>query len=304
MSEANQRVRTSLRIGLRATDPDEAARFVERERVARLFAGIDGRVRGQRERMVEERRPIAAAVHRGIDEQRIDHVAVHGHVLVPARQRGAEVGQVARVLQSFLEVMAGQHRIQVAGLGRIWQFGELGYGFGQNECLRNEGSDECPAGAPGRTDQKPIRWQYRTDPLREKLYKTWSALINLRNEHEVFTSLETEVEMDVRQGRAVRWIRLTHPTMNAVIFGNFGTTEQTATMDFVNEGTWYDYFSGESVAIAARPETMRLLPGEFRVYTNEPVDPPEPGLITVGTESPLAELPGRASSRLRRRSST
>lgn len=190
--------------------------------------------------------------------------------------------------------LVGAFFFTVPGPRMIWQFGELGYGFGQNECLRNEGSDECPAGAPGRTDQKPIRWQYRNDPLREKLYKTWSALINLRNGHEVFTSLETEVDMDVRQGRAVRWIRLSHPTMDAVVFGNFSTTEQAAAMDFVGEGTWYDFFSGESVAIGAAPEAMTLLPGEFHVYTSEPVDSPEPGLITVGAESPVAEMPGRA----------
>lgn len=42
----------------------------------------------------------------------------------------------------------------------MWQFGELGYGYGDNEeqCLREA---ECPPSAPGRTAPKPIRWDAR-----------------------------------------------------------------------------------------------------------------------------------------------
>ncbi|HEX7071435.1 MAG TPA: alpha-amylase family glycosyl hydrolase, partial [Rhodothermales bacterium] len=187
--------------------------------------------------------------------------------------------------------LVGAFFFTVPGPRMIWQFGELGYGYGQNECLMNDGSNECPSGVPGRTDQKPIRWQYRNDPLREKLYKTWSALIRLRNDHEVFTSTDTEVTMDVGQGRRVRSIRLSHPTMDAVVFGNFDIIPQTVQPSFLTAGTWFDYFSGASVEIADPAAPITLLPGEFHVYTSQFVEPPEPGLITVDVESEVAELP-------------
>src|SRR5690606_31642438 len=70
-----------------------------------------------------------------------------------------------------------------------------------------------------------------------------------------------------------------------------GITEQTTTADFLPEGTWYDFFSGDAVTVGAPAEALTLLPGEFHVYTSEPVDSPEPGLITVDAESHVAELP-------------
>ena len=201
-----------------------------------------------------------------------------------------DVGELATALDRMK--LVGAFFFTVPGPRMMWQFGELGYGFGQNECLQADGGGgECPPGTPGRTAEKPIRWQYRSDPLREKLYKTWSALIHLRNEHEVFTSTETELVMDIGQGRRVRSIQLSHPTMDAVVFGNFDIVPQTVDATFVGSGTWYDFFSGETVVVPAQPPALTLLPGEFHIYTSEPVASPEPGLITVSAESDADVLP-------------
>ncbi|HET6568097.1 MAG TPA: alpha-amylase family glycosyl hydrolase, partial [Rhodothermales bacterium] len=205
-----------------------------------------------------------------------------------------QVKELATALER--QKVAGAFFFTVPGPRMIWQFGELGYGGGTGECLRNDGADECPSGTPGRVGAKPIRWEYRTDPLREKLYKTWAALLKLRNENALFTSPSTQVVLRVGQGQADRWIKLSNLSLpestvrNAVIVGNFGVVQQSVAPGFPEAGTWYDYFTGDPVDVTEPDTSLALLPGEFHIYTDQYVEPPEPGLITVDTEDEA--LPG------------
>ena len=188
--------------------------------------------------------------------------------------------------------MAGTFFFLLPGPRMMWQFGELGYGFGNNgeECLKPGGGNngDCSASAPGRTGEKPIRWDYRTDPAREKLYKAWAALINLRQEHPVFRSTETAVTLDLRN--AVKQIQLSHPTMNVTILGNFDVMTREATATFSQTGTWYDFFSGDMVEVTATSTPFTLPAGAFHIFTDVAVSTPEPGLITVGIEEDI-EVP-------------
>ncbi|SHK34857.1 alpha-amylase family glycosyl hydrolase [Rhodothermus profundi] len=179
--------------------------------------------------------------------------------------------------------LAGAFFFTVPGPKMIWQFSELGYGYGERgeQCLRGTG-DSCPSIAPGRTDPKPIRWDYRNDPLRMKLYKTWAELLRLRREHAVFRSPETRVRMRLQHGRPGRWISLEHPELSAVVVGNFGLEPLVVTPTFPQTGTWYDYFNGDSLGVDNPETAIELLPGEFRLYTNRYIGRAEPGLITVG----------------------
>ncbi|WP_051141307.1 alpha-amylase family glycosyl hydrolase [Salisaeta longa] len=192
--------------------------------------------------------------------------------------------------------LVGAFFFTVPGPRMMWQFGELGYGYGDNgeQCLR---PNDCPTVAPGRTAPKPIRWDYRDpqqSPNRVKLYKTWSALINLRNQHEVFTSTDTQV--DLRVGAAVdgRRIGLQHPSMNAIVVGNFGVEPTDVTANFPTSGTWYDVFSGKAVSIEAEEQdaAIPMAPGEFHVYTSEPpAVTPEAGIVPYGVAAPAPEAP-------------
>ncbi len=56
---------------------------------------------------------------------RRDHVLERIHAVAPAPQQAAHVGEVAVVLETFLKVVSGQHRVQVTRLGRIRQVFQL-----------------------------------------------------------------------------------------------------------------------------------------------------------------------------------
>ncbi len=181
--------------------------------------------------------------------------------------------------------MAGAFHFLLPGPRMLWQFGELGYGYGMRgeECLRGE---DCPSFAPGRTDSKPIRWDYYDDPLRKRLYDAWSSLLQIRRDNPIFRSTETEVSMQL-SGPAKR-IHLRHDAtdMQAVIIGNFGVVP---TANAVRLSTppvyWYDYYSGDSLNVTGSLP-QELQPGEFHIYTSKKLPPPAPGLITVGSTSP------------------
>ncbi|NND72616.1 MAG: T9SS type A sorting domain-containing protein, partial [Rhodothermales bacterium] len=183
--------------------------------------------------------------------------------------------------------MAGAFLFTIPGPKMMWQFGELGYGYGPDgrECLRpGDGSlGDCPAGTPDRIDPKPIRWEYNSDPLRLKLKNAWSAILRLRKEYEVFRRADTGVVMDT--GNPGKVMHLDSPFgMDAVIVGNFAVTPMQVDPNFLRTGVWYDFFSGDSIDVQDPNALLDLLPGEFHIYTSEKTFTPEPGLITVSNE--------------------
>ena len=189
--------------------------------------------------------------------------------------------------------LAGAFFLTIPGPKMIWQFGELGYGYGPDgkECLINgEGLGDCPVGTPGRVANKPIRWEYREDPLRYKIYQTWSELLRLRETLPVFRSSETVVTQQLSSG--VKVLKLNHPfEADAVIVGNFGVAEAMGKPGFFYTGFWYNFFTGETVEVTDTDMEISLLPGEFHIFTSERVEPPVPGLITVGVEDETHEAP-------------
>ncbi|WP_263784626.1 alpha-amylase family glycosyl hydrolase [Salinibacter grassmerensis] len=207
-------------------------------------------------------------------------------------------GYSTRDLKTALnrQKLVGAFFFTVPGPRMMWQFGELGYGWGEDECLKEDGDAEgaCDSGDPGRTGPKPVRWEYRdpdTHPDRVRLYKTWSTLLRLRQAHEVFRSAETQVDMQVGSGERIRSIRLTHPSMDALVVGNFGLLQRNADVTFSQTGTWYNVFANEDVRIQDTTKTVPLRPGEFRVYTSEPpAVNPEEGLVP-STVTPPSRLP-------------
>jgi glycosidase len=208
--------------------------------------------------------------------------------------------------------LAGVFFFTVPGPRMLWQFGELGYGAGPGECLVNgDYPGECPNGVPGRVSNKPIRWDYWSDTAqpfrngysgtltasseterreRRELYATWAALLDLRANYEIFRSPDAEVTM--RLGRVPdRWIRLSLPDApagqptKAVIFGNFGVTEQAVTLTFDEAGTWYDYFDNTEAGLQAGSHTFTLRPGAYHVWTDVDVPSPAGDLGAVAEET-------------------
>lgn len=164
----------------------------------------------------------------------------------------------------------------IPGPKMMWQFGELGY------------DQNLPESGGGRTAPKPILWNYYRNPERLSLYKTFAALIKLRNDHEVFRSVDTQVNWRVGQGQYDRRINLSHPTMNVTIIGNFGVTPRQVNPNFQSTGRWYNFFLGDSIEVTSPTEPFTLAPGEFHIFTSVRVESPEAGITTSIDDEPVA----------------
>jgi 1,4-alpha-glucan branching enzyme len=162
--------------------------------------------------------------------------------------------------------MAGAFFFTYPGPKMIWQFGELGYDYSIDY--------------NGRLGEKPIRWDYLNQDRREKLYKTFAALLKLRKENEVFRNPKTQVELWLNDQNGGKRIRLMHTSMNVSIIGNFGVAPQETNPNLIHPGWWYDFFSGDSFSVAVSSKPVNLQPGEFHIYTDHKLETPEPGLVT------------------------
>lgn len=174
--------------------------------------------------------------------------------------------------------LAGAFFFTLPGPKMIWQFGELGYGGGEGECLKpGDGTNgDCLSTDPNRVGEKPIRWDYYNSEERLKLYKTWSEIIRLRNSSPVFTDPENAI---YNLEGTTKTITLEHEDSDVLIVGNFGILENTVQIVYPSTGTWHDYFFGTSQTISDPNIEITLEPGEFRIFTTREFETPEEELI-------------------------
>lgn len=160
--------------------------------------------------------------------------------------------------------------LTIPGPKMIWQFGELGYDFSID--------------FNGRVGNKPVRWSYLQNPNRQKLYKAYAAVGQLRQSSDAF---ETDnFNLDV--GGAVKRIWLSHPDMDVMVLGNFDVVDQNGTPSFQSTGWWYDYFTGDSMNVTDVNMSIPLGPGEFHIYTNRSLTTPD---VTLNTFDQLENHP-------------
>jgi hypothetical protein len=169
----------------------------------------------------------------------------------------------------------------VPGPKMLWQFGELGYDYTINYCPNGTVSPDC------RTSPKPIRWDYFDDPSRRRLYDVTAALLQLRQSHDVFETTDFQLDLNAGAGRS---IRLNSSDLNVHVIANVGVTAADIAPNFQHTGTWYEYYSGDSLLVSNTTAALSLGPGEYRLYLDEYVALP-PGL----NPTPVREISGPLS---------
>jgi len=162
--------------------------------------------------------------------------------------------------------MAAAFFFTIPGPKMMWQFGELGYDYSINY--------------NGRVGEKPIRWDYFQKQERRALYDVFAALIKLKTGHEAFNSQNVILST----GGPGKKIKIEHESMNVVILGNFGVTARDIMPNYYHDGTWYDYFSGDSINVTDPSALVAYEPGEFHIYTDVRLDKP----VITGVRDELA----------------
>ncbi len=182
---------------------------------------------------------------------------------------------------------AGAFYFTVPGPKMIWQFGELGYDVSIND--------------PCRVCNKPIKWEYASDPERKALYDAWAKLIKLKLQEPIFESSDFTVDADQPSG--LKKVQITDSEAGAElrhlnILGNFGVVAQQIDPDFQSTGVWYDLLDdNRSLNVSDVNAPIMLQPGEFRIYGSSQVVLPVEDFVLP--ESDLLIYPNPAANSFR-----
>lgn len=191
----------------------------------------------------------------------------------------------------------------IPGPKMIWQFGEVGYNYSITSC---HPGNTIPAPYPNdqcRTDPKPIRWDFRQDIRRQRLYDIYASLGKLRHHpwyHDVF--LANNISLDRNLAGVFKWmqIRSAQDSSLLLVVGNFDVSPQTGTLTFPVAGTWYDYLNGNTISATGAPQSITLQAGEFHIYLNRnltnAVTTPVTDILNPGSGLVLSVFPNPVTS--------
>ncbi|REJ63110.1 MAG: T9SS C-terminal target domain-containing protein [Bacteroidetes bacterium] len=138
----------------------------------------------------------------------------------------------------------------IPGPKMMYMFEELAYDISINN--------------PCRVCEKPILWSYYENQHRQKVYFYTAALIDMRRKYGVFNTNNFTYALN---GGAKR-INLSVTDTNATVVGNFRVNSGDVYPNFQHTGTWYDYFTGDSIVVTNATAPLTYQPGEWHVYTD------------------------------------
>ncbi|GAB3414295.1 DUF4961 domain-containing protein [Niabella aquatica] len=138
----------------------------------------------------------------------------------------------------------------IPGPKMIWQFGELGYDISIDQ--------------NGRTGDKPVLWQYNTQPARVTLKNAFAKFIQLKKSNTIFNTTSYTYDFS----GAVKYIKLQEGTNTVVVAGNFDVTSQAANITLGSPGTWYDAANNnQAISISGNTYTTTMAPGEYHIFS-------------------------------------
>jgi hypothetical protein len=169
----------------------------------------------------------------------------------------------------------------VPGPKMMWQFGELGYDYSINHCPDGSISEDC------RTSKKPIHWEYYNDINRQEVYQTFAAMAKLKTSSDAFIYGEYGKDL----GGSVKRAWVSHSSMNVCAGTNFDVVSHSINPGFQHEGTWYNYFTGESIEVGS-DYTIDMEAGAYYVFTDQDMGRPYVKLdFTVVREEDQSAIP-------------
>ncbi len=156
----------------------------------------------------------------------------------------------------------------------IWQFGEVGYPESINRCENGSISEDC------RLSEKPPPWNsINTDE--QRLFDHTADLLRLRRTYDVFSSPNPSLWGGSSLKKQLTLTNSPYTDtpantddMNVHIIVNFQTHADTMKASFPHTGTWYDYYNQTAIAVTEIPFSIPLAAGQFKMYSDVPIDNP------------------------------
>ncbi len=148
--------------------------------------------------------------------------------------------------------------LTIPGPKMIWQMGELGYDYSI------EYND--------RTGEKPVMWEYATDPERHRLWMAYAKMNNLRNYHaELFAPEATfSYKLNETDWTNGRHITLTSADGNKSLVVAINLTHNAGnyTLTFPKTGTWTNLLTDETIEVTNTSYSQSVPAHSCVLYVN------------------------------------
>ena len=141
----------------------------------------------------------------------------------------------------------------IPGPKMLWQFNELGYPISINE--------------NGRLGRKPMGFPYLRDPRRQRVLKSVSDLNAARQRYDVFAQMSATLQT----ADPMKTIVVKDASCDLVYLGNFDVVSKTVNIPFTRKGRWFEFATSTDVNVYLDNNTVTLLPGEYRLYSTQPL---------------------------------
>ncbi|NMA74881.1 MAG: alpha-amylase [Bacteroidales bacterium] len=145
----------------------------------------------------------------------------------------------------------------VPGPKMLWQFGEMGY-----DITRGNGDEK--------TEPKPLHWEYLDIKERTYLHKTYTALLNFRQDYSELFQEDVNFEWKVKEGdwESGRFITLERNGQKLLVIGNFIEKEIEVDNPFNSSGDWYDLMENRVERVYGGDSKIIVPAHEFKAYVN------------------------------------
>ena len=177
-----------------------------------------------------------------------------------------------RNLNVALKRMASMASISltIPGPKMVWHFASLGMDDSIWTCgdgSVNPGDDGCKL-ATKPQPQWSENWMQNAD--RKNVYDTWSKLIALKTQEDVFEG-DFTLEGNSQNVRLYIFDNNLPNTQlkNVVVLANFNVTGQNITPNFPYTGQWYNLMDNTSINVTSTTEQIFIPAGEFRIFGNQ-----------------------------------
>ncbi len=161
----------------------------------------------------------------------------------------------------------------------MFQYEELGYDYSINS---TQGSKTISENNRTSKKEQPISLGWLNDATRMHAYNKVAQIIQLRTKIRPDIFEQGTVGNAKLSTGAVKYFTWTLGNDKITVIGNFNVQQPqnpTSTYSpvqtvkpFAATGEWYDYITGEKINVGSTEMTIDLNPGDFRIFTNFPVE--------------------------------
>lgn len=169
----------------------------------------------------------------------------------------------------------GAVSLLIPGPKMIWHFGELGMENSIYTCSDgtvNDNSSTIAGDCKLSTKPQP-QWvnNWPANDSRNRIYKEWSRMINLKTTEPVFLGVATMTNAS----SLTQNIKITNSALadtdlkDVIIVANFDVSSKNIATVFPHTGTWYNLMDNSPFTVTNVNTTLTVMAGDYKIYGNK-----------------------------------